>query len=80
MLLFGSVGSLVADRVPKRRLWMVTQTLHMVVPLTLLSLALEGTPRPLDGLPGWSPSALRQFRRLPDSASCHGDGRSRIGS
>lgn len=42
MLLFGAWGGLIADRVPKRRLLMLTQTLHMVAPLTMLALALDG--------------------------------------
>ena len=42
MLVFGAFGGLIADRVPKRRLLLVTQTLHMIAPLTMLTLALEG--------------------------------------
>jgi MFS family permease len=42
MLLFGAWGGLVADRVPKRSLLMVTQSLHMIAPLTMLALALQG--------------------------------------
>jgi MFS family permease len=42
MLVFGAHGGLVADRVPKRRLLMLTQTLHMIAPLTMLALALHG--------------------------------------
>ena len=42
MLIFGAHGGLIADRVPKRRLLMLTQTLHMIAPLTMLALALDG--------------------------------------
>jgi MFS family permease len=42
MLVFGAFGGLIADRVPKRRLLLVTQTLHMIAPLAMLTLALEG--------------------------------------
>jgi MFS family permease len=42
MLFFGAWGGLLADRLPKRRLMLVTQTLHMIVPLTLFGLALGG--------------------------------------
>jgi MFS family permease len=40
MLLLGAMGGLIADRVPKRRLLILTQALHMVAPLTMLALAL----------------------------------------
>ena len=40
MLLFGAFGGLVADRVPKRGLLLVTQTLHALPPLAMLTLAL----------------------------------------
>jgi MFS family permease len=42
MLLVGAWGGLVADRVPKRRLLIATQTLHMIPPLTLFALAVSG--------------------------------------
>jgi MFS family permease len=42
MLIFGAHGGLIADRVPKRGLLMLTQTLHMVAPLAMFSLALGG--------------------------------------
>jgi MFS family permease len=42
MLLVGAWGGLVADRVPKRRLLIATQTLHMVPPLALFALAVSG--------------------------------------
>ena len=42
MLFLGAWGGLLADRLPKRRLLLVTQTLHMIVPLTLFALALGG--------------------------------------
>src|SRR4029450_11863456 len=42
MLIFGAWGGLIADRVPKRRLLLLTQGLHMIAPLTMLALALEG--------------------------------------
>ena len=42
MLIFGAWGGLIADRVPKRRLLLLTQALHMVAPLLMLTLALEG--------------------------------------
>jgi MFS family permease len=40
MLLLGAFGGLIADRVPKRRLLLATQTLHALPPLTMLALAL----------------------------------------
>jgi MFS family permease len=42
MLIFGAHGGLIADRVPKRRLLMLTQGLHMIAPITMLVLALDG--------------------------------------
>ncbi|HEY6636468.1 MAG TPA: MFS transporter [Solirubrobacterales bacterium] len=42
MLIFGAWGGLIADRVPKRRLLLLTQALHMAAPLMMLTLALEG--------------------------------------
>ena len=42
MLIFGAWGGLVADRVPKRRLLILTQGLHMIAPLTMLTLSVEG--------------------------------------
>jgi MFS family permease len=42
MLIFGAWGGLIADRVPKRRLLILTQGLHMIAPLTMLALASEG--------------------------------------
>ena len=42
MLLFGAWGGLIADRVPKRRLLLLTQGLHMIAPLAMLALALNG--------------------------------------
>jgi MFS family permease len=42
MLVFGAWGGLIADRVPKRRLLLLTQGLHMIVPLTMFALAAEG--------------------------------------
>jgi MFS family permease len=41
MLLLGALGGLIADRVPKRRLLILTQGLHMLPPLTMLALALS---------------------------------------
>jgi MFS family permease len=43
MLIFGAWGGLVADRVSKRRLLILTQGLHMIAPLTMLALSLEGS-------------------------------------
>jgi MFS family permease len=42
MLLFGAWGGLIADRVPKRGLLLLTQGLHMIAPLAMLTLALDG--------------------------------------
>lgn len=42
MLFLGAWGGLLADRLPKRRLLLITQTLHLIVPLTLFGLALGG--------------------------------------
>jgi MFS family permease len=41
MLVLGAFGGLIADRVPKRRLLILTQTLHMLPPLAMLALALS---------------------------------------
>jgi MFS family permease len=46
MLFLGALGGLVADRVPKRRLLLLTQTLHMVTPLAMLGLALTAGLEP----------------------------------
>src|SRR5262245_14672940 len=46
MLIFGAWGGLIADRVPKRRLLILTQGLHMVAPLAMLALALNGVLAP----------------------------------
>ncbi|MEZ0285687.1 MAG: MFS transporter [Thermoleophilia bacterium] len=40
MLLLGALGGLIADRVPKRRLLVLTQGLHALPPLAMLALAL----------------------------------------
>jgi MFS family permease len=52
MLIFGAFGGLIADRVPKRRLLLLTQALHMIAPLAMLTLALQGalTPAMVFGL------------------------------
>jgi MFS family permease len=42
ILIFGAWGGLIADRVPKRRLLILTQGLHMIAPLAMLALAAEG--------------------------------------
>ncbi len=42
MLLVGAWGGLIVDRVPKRRLLLVTQALHMFPPLGLFALAVTG--------------------------------------
>jgi MFS family permease len=42
MLVFGAWGGLIADRVPKRRLLLLTQGLHMIAPLTMLALSADG--------------------------------------
>ena len=41
MLLFGAFGGMLADRIPKRRLLLVTQALHAIPPLMMLALALS---------------------------------------
>jgi MFS family permease len=46
MLLFGAWGGAVADRRNKRRLLLLTQSLHMLGPLALLAVALQGTVAP----------------------------------
>jgi MFS family permease len=46
MLLFGALGGLIADRMPKRRLLMLTQGLHMITPLAMLALALTAGLEP----------------------------------
>jgi MFS family permease len=46
MLFLGALGGLVADRVPKRRLLLLTQALHMVTPLAMLGLALTAGLEP----------------------------------
>ena len=47
MLLVGAWGGLVADRMGKRRLLTITQTLHMLPPLALFALAIAGGLTPL---------------------------------
>jgi MFS family permease len=47
MLLVGAWGGLIADRMPKRRLLIATQTLHVLPPLTLFVLAVTGGLSPL---------------------------------
>src|SRR5262245_56377666 len=47
MLLVGAWGGLIADRMPKRRLLMTTQTLHMIPPLALFTLAVSGLVTPV---------------------------------
>ncbi len=47
MLLIGAWGGLIADRMAKRRLLMITQTLHMLPPLALFALAVSGALTPL---------------------------------
>ena len=42
MLLVGAYGGVIADRFAKRQLLMVTQTLHMIAPITMLILATSG--------------------------------------
>jgi MFS family permease len=42
LLVFGAWGGLIADRVDKRQLLLLTQALHMIAPLTMLILAAEG--------------------------------------
>ncbi len=42
MLVFGAWGGLIADRVPKRRLLILTQGLHMIAPLSMFALSAEG--------------------------------------
>ena len=52
MLFLGALGGLVADRVPKRRLLLLTQGLHAIPPLAMLALALTA------GLAPWMVFAL----------------------
>ncbi|MBM3666257.1 MAG: MFS transporter [Actinobacteria bacterium] len=52
MLLLGAFGGLLADRLPKRRLLLATQGLHMLAPLAMLALALSA------GLAAWMVFAL----------------------
>jgi MFS family permease len=52
MLLLGAFGGLIADRVPKRRLLILTQGLHALPPLAMLALALTA------GLEPWMVYAL----------------------
>jgi MFS family permease len=47
MLLVGAWGGLIADRLPKHRLLMATQTLHMLPPLVLFALAVTGGLSPI---------------------------------
>ncbi|MGZ5420248.1 MAG: MFS transporter [Solirubrobacterales bacterium] len=46
MLLFGAWGGSFADRLDKRRLLIVTQSLHMTVPLAMFALAASGAIEP----------------------------------
>jgi MFS family permease len=56
MLLLGAYGGLLADRLPKRRLLLATQALHMTTPLAMLALALTV------GLAPWMVFALVTVR------------------
>jgi MFS family permease len=47
MLLVGAWGGLIADRIPKRRLLITTQALHVLPPVTLFALAIMGGLSPL---------------------------------
>jgi MFS family permease len=47
MLLLGAWGGLFADRIPKRRLLTITQSLHMLPPLALFALAATGGLTPV---------------------------------
>ncbi|MGH2962818.1 MAG: MFS transporter [Solirubrobacterales bacterium] len=47
MLLLGAWGGLIADLLPKRRLLIATQALHMLPPLALLALAASGALTPI---------------------------------
>jgi MFS family permease len=47
LLLVGAWGGLIADRVPKRRLLITTQALHVLPPLALLALAATGGLSPI---------------------------------
>jgi MFS family permease len=47
MLLVGAWGGLIADRLPKHRLLIATQTLHMLPPLALFALAVTGGLSPI---------------------------------
>jgi MFS family permease len=47
MLLVGAWGGLIADRMPKRRLLIATQALHVLPPMTLFALAVGGGLSPL---------------------------------
>ncbi len=81
MLIFGAWGGLIADRVPKRRLLLLTQALHMIAPLTDAHPRARGSAGPLDGLRPRLPARLRQRGRLPDPPGLrHGDGRLATGS
>ena len=42
MLIFGAYGGVIADRMAKRQVLLLTQALHMIAPLTMLTLAAEG--------------------------------------
>jgi MFS family permease len=46
MLLVGAWGGVIADRLPKHRLLVATQSLHMVPPLALLALSVSGAATP----------------------------------
>jgi MFS family permease len=45
VLLFGTIGGAVADRIDRRRIIVMTQTVSMILPLTLAALTLTGTVR-----------------------------------
>ena len=57
ILLFGAWGGLLADRLPKRRLLMVTQALMALPALTLFALTAAGSVTPVSSGRSSSPAA-----------------------
>ncbi len=80
VLLFGAWGGLLADRLPKRGLLMVTQAAMALPALTLFALAASGSARTVDGLRARVRARGGQRDRQPDASELRDrDGRARAG-
>ena len=81
ILLFGAWGGLLADRISKRRLLTITQTLLAIPALTLWLLTVHGVGRAVDGLRARVHARLCERDRQPRAPELRdGDGRPRQAS